>query len=89
MFSQGPKHDEVHALAADPRFERLLNRVGKARSPLSPGGLIEVDGEVIDAISNRKFIEAESRVRVIDVEGNRAVVRLEFETNTDTDIQES
>ena len=41
-----------------------------------PSGAVVIDGRTIDALSEGTPIEAGQRVRVIEVRGNRVVVRL-------------
>ncbi|MCI0650971.1 MAG: hypothetical protein L0Z55_03720 [Planctomycetes bacterium] len=62
-------------LSADPGPTRLLSRKGKVVSPLRPAGKIDVDGEIIDATSSGEFLDNGIAVEVIDVKGNRVVVR--------------
>jgi membrane-bound serine protease (ClpP class) len=42
---------------------------------LRPSGKIDVDGHYIDVVSDGSFISAGTQVEVIEVEGNRIVVR--------------
>ncbi len=58
----------------DPR-RALLGRVGVARSKMLPSGAVEIDGQVIDAMSQGQAIEPGTYVVVVEVRGNRVVVR--------------
>ncbi len=53
----------------------LLGRIGEAVTPLRPAGVILIDKERIDAVSEGSFINKGSQVEVIKVEGSRIVVR--------------
>jgi len=53
----------------------LIGHQGKAVSMLRPSGKIDVDGHYIDVVSDGSFISAGTQVEVIEVEGNRIVVR--------------
>ncbi len=53
----------------------LVGRVGRAKSKMLPSGIIAVDGTTLDAVSDGMPVEAGQRVRVIEVRGNRVVVR--------------
>jgi membrane-bound serine protease (ClpP class) len=53
----------------------LLGKVGQAKSPMLPSGMILVEGRVINAVSEGQPIEAGANVRVIEVRGSRVVVR--------------
>jgi membrane-bound ClpP family serine protease len=64
--------DEV--LPEDSR-RALLGRVGVARSKMLPSGAVEIDGQVIDAMTQGQPIEPGTYVVVAEVRGNRVVVR--------------
>jgi membrane-bound serine protease (ClpP class) len=67
-----PTDDEV--LPEDPR-RALVGRVGVARSKMLPSGAVEIDGQVVDAITRGQAIEPGAYVTVIEVRANRVVVR--------------
>lgn len=73
LLGQLPTSEEV-----DPDDERheLVGRVGVARSKMLPSGAVEIDGRMIDAVSQGQAIEPGEYVKVIEVRGNRVVVRL-------------
>ncbi|MHB8765786.1 MAG: NfeD family protein [Deferrisomatales bacterium] len=54
---------------------RWLGRQGVSRSPLRPSGIAEFDGERVDVVSQGEMIDAGTPVEVVQVEGNRVVVR--------------
>ncbi|HZZ74010.1 MAG TPA: NfeD family protein, partial [Pirellulales bacterium] len=53
----------------------LLGKVGKAKSVMLLSGSIEIDGRIIDAVSEGMAIDKGEWVQVIDVRANRVVVR--------------
>ena len=53
----------------------LEGKTGTAATPLRPSGVVLIDGERIDAVSEGGFIESGARVRVTKAEGLRVVVR--------------
>jgi len=53
----------------------LIGRVGEAITPLRPAGVIIIDNERIDAVSEGSYIDKGKQVEVIKVEGSRIVVR--------------
>jgi membrane-bound serine protease (ClpP class) len=67
-----PTDDEV--LPEDPR-RALLGRVGIARSKMLPSGAVEIDGQMVDAVTQGQAIEPGTYVAVIEVRANRVVVR--------------
>jgi membrane-bound ClpP family serine protease len=71
-----PTADEV--LPDSPQRRTLRQMVGKlgvSKSVMLPSGAVMIDGQIIDALSEGMPIEAGQRVRVIEVRGNRVVVR--------------
>jgi membrane-bound ClpP family serine protease len=56
-------------------LRQLVGKTGVAKNMMLPSGAVVVDGQTIDALSEGMPIEAGQRVRVIEVRGNRVVVR--------------
>ena len=57
-------------------LEEFMNREGTALTNLKPIGIIQIDDERLDAVAEgTSFIEKGSRVKVVDIEGNKLVVR--------------
>lgn len=55
---------------------RYLGRSGVAVSPLRPEGVVEVDGERVEARTEGAFVAAGSRVRIVAMDRHRFFVRL-------------
>ncbi|MGM9943904.1 MAG: nodulation protein NfeD [Lysinibacillus sp.] len=53
----------------------LIGRIGEAVTPLRPAGVIIIENERIDAVSEGSYIDKGKQVEVIKVEGSRIVVR--------------
>lgn len=53
----------------------LIGKKGKTMTPFRPAGVVSVDGERIDAVSDGSYIDAGKQVEIIKVEGSRIVVR--------------
>jgi membrane-bound serine protease (ClpP class) len=53
----------------------LVGQEGTALTVLRPAGKAKIHGRTIDVVSEGPFIPAESRLEVIEVSGNRVVVR--------------
>jgi len=68
-----PREDEV--VPEDSR-RTLIGRVGVARSKMLPSGAVEIDGQMIDAVSQGQAVEPGAYVVVVEVRANRVVVRL-------------
>jgi membrane-bound ClpP family serine protease len=72
FLGEPPTDEEV--LPEDPR-RALLGRVGIARTKMLPSGAVEIDGQMIDAVSQGQAIEPGMYVVVAEVRANRVVVR--------------
>jgi membrane-bound serine protease (ClpP class) len=71
-----PSSEDV--LPVDPEKELLKNHIGKvavAKCKMLPGGAITLEGRTIDAVSEGMPVAAGQKVRIIEVRGNRVVVR--------------
>lgn len=56
-------------------YEQFLGKNGVAISPLRPVGKIEIENEILSAVSEGDFIEQNREVTVVKVEGNKVVVK--------------
>jgi membrane-bound serine protease (ClpP class) len=65
---------DADVLPDDPR-RALLGRVGVARTKMLPSGAVEIDGQMIDAVTQGQAIEPGTYVVVAEVRANRVVVR--------------
>jgi len=66
-------------LPDNPRIQMLkglVGQTGRAKSKMLPSGAITIEGHTIDAVSEGMFIEPGQLVRVMEVRGNRVMVRL-------------
>src|SRR4051812_11932541 len=68
-----PREDEV---APEDARRGLIGRVGVARSKMLPSGAVEIDGQMVDAVSQGQAVEPGAYVVVVEVRANRVVVRL-------------
>lgn len=53
----------------------LIGKTGVAVTALRPAGVVMIENERIDAVSEGSFIDVASKVKIIKVEGSRIVVR--------------
>lgn len=65
--------EEGYTAPAD--LQRWVGRTGRTVTPMRPTGVIEVDGERLDASTEGEFLEPGTPVRVVRAEGLRIVVR--------------
>ncbi len=56
------------------KMEELVGKEGFVITTLRPSGTIEIDGKKYDAISLGEFIEKNSKVKVIKIEGGKIIV---------------
>lgn len=78
ILNRPPPGEEDDIVAAEPRNQHLSELVGKtgyAKSKMLPSGAIVVDGRTYDAVSEGVAIERGQAVKVIQIRGNRVVVR--------------
>ena len=53
----------------------LIGKVGQTLTALRPAGVVQVDDERLDVVSEGTFIDAHKQVTIVKVEGSRIVVR--------------
>ncbi|MDR5657978.1 NfeD family protein [Serpentinicella sp. ANB-PHB4] len=53
----------------------LLNKTGIVVKTLRPSGKVEIDNELIDVVAEEGFVDIDSEVKVVKVEGSKIVVR--------------
>ncbi|MCK5850671.1 MAG: hypothetical protein KAH23_07115 [Kiritimatiellae bacterium] len=67
--------DLSDAEGTEPGLDQLLNRKGEAISDLRPAGFARIDGRRVDVITSGGMIDKGSSIRVVEIEGNRVVVK--------------
>jgi membrane-bound serine protease (ClpP class) len=55
--------------------DELLGAEGEALSPLRPSGIAELNGKRYDVVTRGEMLQRGDRIRVIEVSGNRLVVK--------------
>jgi len=58
-----------------PDLSPLLGAVGSAATPLRPAGKARFGDDFVDVIAEGTYVEAGARIQVIEIEGNRVVVK--------------
>ncbi len=64
-------------VGTDPRHEGLRGKAGVTLTPLRPAGKATIDGLRVDVVSRGPMIGADEPIVVVEVEGNRVVVKPE------------
>lgn len=70
------KADEEQVARENDYRARYLGKEGVAVTPLRPTGIVEIEGERIEVVTEGSFIAAGSRVRVVAMDRRRYFVRL-------------
>lgn len=71
-----PTREEV--MPVDPDRERrraMIGQIAEAKCDMLPAGAIMLDGRTVDAVTEGMPVDAGQRVRIVEVRGNRVVVR--------------
>ena len=66
---------DTHTYKATRDHHDLLDKTGVAETDLRPAGIASIEGVRIDVVSENEWIEKDSTVKVVAVEGNRIAVR--------------
>lgn len=66
---------EVTSEAVRPETAALLGAIGVAATPLRPAGKVKFGDEYIDVVAEGGYVEAGTRVQVVEIEGNRIAVK--------------
>jgi membrane-bound serine protease (ClpP class) len=61
--------------SASKGFEDLLEKEGVTVTPLHPSGIAHIDGRRVDVLSMGEMVPRSTRIKVIEVRGNRVVVK--------------
>jgi membrane-bound ClpP family serine protease len=62
-------------VGVSPALAALLGAIGVAVTPLRPAGMARFGEEFVDVVAEGSFVPAGNRVQVIEIEGNRVVVK--------------
>jgi len=61
--------------AAEPGLDELFGQQGEALSDLRPAGFARIGGKRVDVVTQGVMIDKGERVRVVEIEANRVVVK--------------
>ena len=75
-----PPEDGSESAADDPeqtdlRYAALLGAIGVAATPLRPAGTVRLGDQYVDVVAEGSYVEAGSRIQVVEVEAHRIVVK--------------
>ena len=63
----------------DKQLRKLVGKVGKTISVLDLGGKAKIKGKIYDVVSISSYIEANVRIKVVEIKNNTIMVRKWFE----------
>jgi len=72
---EGDEFADFSGAGTQPELAALLGAMGVAATMLRPAGLARFGDDFIDVVTDGDFIPAGSRIQVIEIEGNRIVVK--------------
>ena len=76
VLLEAPSSEQVTPFVEQSRhLQKLVGQYGRTVSPLTPGGLVNVNGERLHAISEGLIVETGQSIEVMEVRGSRLLVR--------------
>jgi len=76
VLLEAPSAEQLTPFAKESiHLQDLVGKFGRTASPLTPGGLVIVNGERLHAVSDGLIIETGESVEVMEVRGSRLLVR--------------
>jgi membrane-bound serine protease (ClpP class) len=67
--------EEGYSASEEKKYSLLAGQEGIALSPLRPSGMVKIRDSKYSVVTSGEFIAKDAKVRVIQVEGNRIIVR--------------
>ena len=55
-------------------LKRLTGKEGIAITPLRPSGIVEVNGKKLNALTRGEYVDSNTKIKIISIEGNKIVV---------------
>ena len=73
VLREKQKNSEGYTGAAD--YSGYLGKKGKVIAPLRPAGTALIDGERVDVVSFGDYIDKDSEIEVVKIEGSKLLVK--------------
>ncbi len=70
----GVQGEELSAVV-NPELANLLGAIGVSATPLRPAGKVQFGEQFVDVVAEGSYVPPGTRVQVIEIEGNRVVVK--------------
>ncbi len=77
LFLQESLDADKGYVSTEKGLELLLGKEGVTVTDLRPSGMVDMEGQRTDIVTNGEMIDKGVRVKVVEVEGNRVVVEAE------------
>jgi len=74
LYLRKPELTDAERRAGAPALTRLLGATGEATTPLRPSGMAVFAGDPVEVVARGRLLPPGTRVKVVDVTGNRVVV---------------
>ena len=71
--AEGEEPTAVETVRAE--LAALLGAIGVAATPLRPAGKVQFGEQFVDVVAEGSFVQPGTRVQVVEIEGNRVVVK--------------
>jgi len=71
---QTQQKKELGYVVGSEELNKLINQEGISMTPLRPSGIVEINGKRLNAITGGEYVEIDTKVRIISIEGNKVIV---------------
>ena len=75
MIAEGTEDSKEERQGITQDEKALIGQLGIVKTQLRPSGIVEIDGIDYDVVSEGGLLDPQSKVQVVEVSGNRIVVR--------------
>jgi membrane-bound ClpP family serine protease len=73
--AEGAEEGGEHATLPQEEAQELLGAIGVAATPLRPSGKLQIGDRFLDVVAEGGYILPGTRVQIVEIEGNRIVVK--------------
>lgn len=71
-----PVRERGDAIADTPELSQLVGRTGRVLTTMRPVGMCDFDGQRVECVAEKGYLQRDNKVRVIRVEGTQVTVRV-------------
>ena len=77
ILNTNQSHESGFSAYSQEKYRNLKGCSGIVKKDMRPTGIVEIEGQNFNALTNGEYLDLGSRVQVLKVEGNRIFVREE------------